>query len=810
MSTELRPDDLCRRCEPQALPFATTADEAAPLDLLGQDRAVEAARFAFVMHHPGYNLFALGPEGVGKRTAIRALLAREAASQPTPDDWCLVHDFREPRRPRALRVPPGVGARLRGELERAVVELRRSIPAVFESEEYRTRKQQLVRELQSRQELAFRVLQARARAIRVLVERTDTGVVIAPMREGGPLDADEFSRLPEPEQALLRAALEHAGAALSELFASFRDWSREQTEALHELDRTMTATAARRVFDVVRGGHGERPAVLAYLAEAEADVVDNLGRFLPRPAEDGPEVLRRMLHHDRDERLRRYEVNVIVDHAATRGAPVVIEDNPTLANLVGSVEHVAELGALVTDLTLVRPGALHRANGGYLLVDAARLLQQPLAWPALKRALRTGELRIESVAQATGLTTTTSLDPEPIPLDLKVVLFGDRELQYLLAEADPDFDDLFKVVADFEEELVRTPASEAEYARLIAGLVARERLRPFERGAVARLIDHAARHAGDGGRLSLHMRTLADLAREADHAAGAAGRPHATADDVDAALAGQLRRLGRVRERLLDAIRERTILVETTGARVGQVNGLSVLELGGHAFGRPTRITARARMGEGKVVDIEREVELGGPIHAKGVLILSGLFAGRYGQRQPLALSATIVFEQSYSPVEGDSASLAELCALLSALAEVPIQQSLAVTGSISQLGEVQPIGGVNEKIEGFFDVCRERGLTGDQGVVIPRANLPHLMLRADVVAAVAEGRFHVHAVTDVDEAIELLTGTAAGAPAADGDFPAGSVNALVEARLARFADDARRFAAGHTAARARRPHRWP
>ncbi|HVV83918.1 MAG TPA: Lon protease family protein, partial [Kofleriaceae bacterium] len=484
-------------------------------------------------------------------------------------------------------------------------------------------------------------------------------------------------------------------------------------------------------------------------------------------------------------------------------------DNPTLANLIGSVEHVAELGALVTDLTLIRPGALHRANGGYLLLDAARLLQQPLSWPALKRALRSRELRIESPGQAIGLATTTSLDPEPIPLDLKVVLFGDRLLYYLLADADPDLADLFKVMADFEEALDRSPEAEALYARMLAGLVAREHLRPFDRGAVARIIEHAARLAGDGRKLSVHMRSIGDLMREADHAAAAGARATVTAADVEEAIGDQRRRLGRVRERTLEAIRRETILIDTAGDKVGQVNGLSVVELGGHAFGHPTRITARARIGDGKVIDIEREVELGGPIHAKGVMILAGLFAGRYAPHQPLSLSATIVFEQSYGPVEGDSASLAELCALVSALSEVPIRQRLAVTGSISQLGEVQPIGGVNEKIEGFHDVCCERGLAGGEGVIIPRANVDHLMLRSDVVAAVAAGRFHLHAVADVDEAIELLTGVAAGARDADGLFPEGSVNALVEARLARFAEDARRFAAGPERP-LRHPRSWP
>ncbi len=484
----------------------------------------------------------------------------------------------------------------------------------------------------------------------------------------------------------------------------------------------------------------------------------------------------------------------MVDHDGARGAPVIYEDHPTYANLVGRIEHLQELGALVTDFTLIRSGALHRANGGYLLLDAIKLLQQPFAWEALKRALRTHEIKIESLGQALGLVSTVSLEPEAIPLDTKVVLLGDRLLYHLLATLDPEFGDLFKVMADFEQDMDRRRESDAAYANLVAGLVRKERLRSFGRGAVARVIEQAARLAGDAQKLSLNLRAIVDLLREADYCASRASRAMVAAEDVQAAIDAQRQRAGRLRQRMLEAIRRTTLLIDTSGEKVGQINGLSVVELGDHAFGHPTRITARARVGKGEVVDIEREVELGGPIHSKGVLILAGLLGARYAPRVPLSLSASIVFEQSYGGVEGDSASLAELCALLSAIADVPIKQGLAVTGSVNQHGEIQPIGGVNEKIEGFFDVCRERGLTGEHGVLIPRGNVQHLMLRTDVIAAVVERRFHVHAVSHVDEAIALLTGRAAGARGRDGAFPAGSVNALAEARLAMFAEDARRF----------------
>jgi lon-related putative ATP-dependent protease len=468
---------------------------------------------------------------------------------------------------------------------------------------------------------------------------------------------------------------------------------------------------------------------------------------------------------------------------------------------VGRVEYVAELGNLVTDFTLIQAGALHRANGGYLIVDARRLLQQPLAWDELKRALRSKVIRIESIGQALSLTATASLEPEPIPLDTKVVLLGERYLYYLLSQLDPEFPELFKVAADFEEEVERDPEGERLYARLLGTFARREGLRPLDRGAVARAIEQASRRAADAERLQVHAETVADLMREADHLAGAAGAAVVTATHVQAALDAQVRRASRVRERIHEDIRRGTILIETRGEAVGQVNGLVVLQLGGYAFGRPSRITARVRLGSGSVVDIEKEVALGGPIHSKGVLILSGFLGQRFATERPLSLAASLVFEQSYSAVEGDSASCGELVALLSALAEVPVRQGRAITGSVNQHGQVQPIGGVNEKIEGFFDVCSAAGLTGEQGVLVPASNVKHLMLRSDVVEAAEKGLFHVWPIETVDQAVELLTGLPAGERGADGRYPEGTANRRVDDRLAAFAEKARNFGRGTPAA---------
>jgi len=521
--------------------------------------------------------------------------------------------------------------------------------------------------------------------------------------------------------------------------------------------------------------------VLAYLDVVQQDMVEHADDF------KNPEETTQLgggLAFVTHESFHRYQVNVLVTQKAGTGAPVVTEDNPTYGNLIGRIEHLQQFGALVTDFTLIQAGALHRANGGYLLLDVRKLLMQPFAWESLKRAMQSREIRLESLAQMYSLVSTVSLEPEPIPLRVKVILFGDRLFYYLLQEYDPDFSELFKVSADFEDRIERNADTHMLYARMVATLTRKDKLLPFDRSAVARVIDFSARMVEDAHRLSTHIGRVADLMREADYWARHSGHGTVAATHVQQAVDAHIRRHDRIRAELQEAIQRNIILIDTEGAVQGQVNGLSVLDMGDFAFGQPSRITAITRMGEGEVLNIEREVKLSGALHSKGVLILSSFLAGRYARNQPLSLSASLVFEQSYGHVDGDSASLAETCALLSDLAGAPIRQSLAVTGSINQLGQVQAIGGVNEKIEGFFDTCAARGLTGEQGVLIPSSNVQHLMLRHDVVAAVAAGRFHVWAVDSVDQAASLLTGLSAGEPDAQGEYPAGSLNQRVMARL--------------------------
>jgi lon-related putative ATP-dependent protease len=554
------------------------------------------------------------------------------------------------------------------------------------------------------------------------------------------------------------------------------------------------------LIDELRKKYLDLPGVIAFLRDVQEDITENVDEFLAPPehplaaligAASPPASKGTAL-------LRRYQVNVLVDHSDKRGAPVVLEVHPTYQNLVGQVEYISHLGALSTDFTLIRPGALHRANGGYLLLDAHKLLMQPYAWEALKRSLQTSQIRIESLGQMLSLVSTVSLEPQPVALNVKVILVGERLLYYLLCAYDSEFSELFKVAADFEEQIDRNAETDLLYARWVGTVARKEDLLPFDQGAVGRLIEQCSRMAGDAHKVVTRRRALADLLREADYLAREGAQSVVRAEHVQRAIDAQIHRADRIRKRLQEETLQGTILIDTQGERIGQVNGIAVMELGESSFGHPSRITARVRLGKGEVIDIEREVELSGPIHSKGVLILSGFLAARYAVDQPLSLSASLVFEQSYGAVEGDSASSAELYALLSALSDLPLRQSLAVTGSVNQHGQTQAIGGVNEKIEGFFDLCKARGLTGTQGVVIPASNVRHLMLRHDVVEAVRNRQFQIFAVDTIDQGMEILTGVPAGERGADGKFPEGSVNARVEARLIGFAQ--KRLAASQQA----------
>ncbi len=776
----LSPVELYHACDAADIPFATTEEITEPTAVLGQDRALEAIGLGMGMRGEGYNLYLAGSTGLGKRATVEQVIAPRAAQAPPPRDWCYVNNFQDPHNPRALSLPPGRGHELRAGMERLVKDLLHAIPVAFQSEEYRTRAQEITHEFEEREEHAFAELGAQAQARGLALMPTPGGYTLAPMRKGKPMDSEDFDKLSEEEKARIQHSIEELKEALRRTIRLLPQWNRESAERFEVLNNEFAAMAVEPCLDGLRRQMSDLPEVVAYLEAVKQDVILRQDDFMPVETKHGKGPAKGEGSRD----FHRYEVNLLVDHRDTQGAPIIYEDSPTFQNLVGRIEHLVHLGTLVTNFTLIKPGALHRANGGYLLLDAHKVLINYFAWEALKRALRAREIRVDSLDQFLSLASTVSLQPQSIPLNVKVVLLGDRLLYYLLCEYDPEFGLLFKVTADFSESFERTPATTSAYAHLIASLGRKEGLRPIDRLGVARIIEQSSRLVEDGQRFSLHLGALTDLMREADYWAGVQGAVLVEAGHVQRAIEARIRRSDQVRERLHDEILRGTILIDTQGERIAQVNGLSVLQLADFAFGQPSRITATARPGEGEVVDIEREVELGWAIHSKGVLILTAYLGAVYAQEFPLSLSASLVFEQTYGGVDGDSASAAELCALLSALSGLPIKQGLAVTGAVNQHGVIQAIGGVNEKIEGFFDICQARGLTGDQGAIIPRANVKHLMLRRDLVEAAAAGRFHVYAVDHVDQMMELLTGVPTGEADAEGLYPEGSMHALVYHRL--------------------------
>ena len=788
---------LRRRCAPASLPFETTAELAVLSAPLGQDRAIEAIELATGMRAQGYNLFAIGPPGLGKRRLIRKLLGREAETRPQPDDWCYVHNFDAPQRPRALRLAPGRGRALRDGVGALVEELRITIPAVFESDEFRSRSREIEAELDEKKEIAFKALQTDAEAHGLKLLHTPGGFAFAPTENGEVIGPDQYGELPKPTREALESEGERLQNRLAELIRDVPRWQRESRIKQKAVERELVAAAVEHDVAELRSKFEALPDVVAWIDALCNDVLEHAGEF--KPSDDrAPNLLEQAAGKgDRASDLRYYAVNLVIDNEDGGGAPVVTEDNPTWGALLGRVEHRAQFGHLTTDFTLIRGGALHRANGGYLLLDARLVLTRPYAWDAVKRVLQSREIEIESLGEALSLVSTLTLDPEPIPFDGKIVLLGDRWLYMVLNQHDPEFRGLFKIAADFDDRVPRDDAHGLLYARLIATVAEEESLPAFDRDAVARIIEERARASEDAEKLHLHMAGLTDLMRESAFHTRKAARDVVTAGDVDSAVRAAIRRADRLRERLYEEMTRQTLRIETEGARPGQINALAVVSTGDFDFGHPSRITATARIGDGKVIDIQREVKLGGAFHSKGVLILSSYLAARYAPEHPLSMSASLVFEQSYAHVDGDSASAAELCALLSALADAPIRQTLSMTGAVDQLGHVQAIGGVNQKIEGFFDVCAARGeLDGRHGVIIPAANVRHLMLRPDVVAAVAADRFHVYRVEHVDEALALLTRLPAG-ERVDGSWqPACSVNARVERRLLALSRARAKFAA--------------
>lgn len=781
----LRPQQLLRRCNREQLAFDTTAELDELTEAVGQARAIEALEFGIGMGRPGFHLYALGPSGTGKRSMVLEFLAHRAAREPAAADWCYVVDFDDPRRPRALQLPSGQAIELRNDMARFVEQAFGALRAVFESDDYRARLQLVSNQARTKQEQALAEVTRLAQAEELSLVRSPGGWTFVPLREAQAHARDPrhpTNPVPAPEQQVSAQLQQRLADALNLV----PQWQTEVREQSAQIAREMAEGAVAQTLYALRQRYAGLESVVRFLDAVHVDLLDGAARFAAEPeASIDLEMLA--------QALQRYRVQVLVGHDGSEHAPIVYEAAPSCGGLVGTVESDAQAGTVCNGIHGIRAGALHRANGGYLLLEAEPLLRAPRAWDELKRCLRCNVIVPIASENEHGLRAT-ALQPEAIPLDVKIVLLGTRLLYCQLFDQDDDFSELFSVAVDFEDDMAATPENLHRYARLLGTMVRRKGLLELDRDAVARMVEQGARVIEDSERISIHLGSIAELLQEADYWARARASALIQRVDVSKAVAMQVRRLDRLRERMQADITRGTVQIDTQGTRIGQVNGVSVLEYGGLEFGQPNRISATARLGEGDIVDIERETELGGSTHSKGVLILSAYLALRYSADKPLSLAASLVFEQSYAMIEGDSASLAELSALLSAVARTPLRQDLAVTGSVNQYGEVQAVGGVNEKIEGFFDICAARGLRAGQGVIIPRANVVDLMLREDLVQAAADGRFSVYAVTTVDEALELLTGMEAGRADESGAFPEQSFNRRVCERLAEFADIRQEF----------------
>jgi len=803
---ELTADRLRRRCDTAQFAFASTAEAPDLEGIIGQERAARAIEFGIEIPYAGYNVFATGPAGAGKTSIITRFLETKAATRPVPADWGYVHNLSDPDRPHAIRIPPGRGARLRDQVNALLAQVADALEKAYASDQYAEGRNALERELDAQRTDRFRQLDTLVREQGFALARTPMGMMITPVKSGQALTPEQFEALPEAEREKLSQQGQALQDALERTIRQVQEIEETAQQRLQHLDQEIVAAAIRPFFDKLAPDWAESPDVLGYLSGIQTHMAEHADDFKfkagPVAAQEqadpagGAGQMPPWLRPQAISPYDRYRLNVVVDNSSLHGAPVVVETNPTYLNLIGRLEMRAEFGALVTDFSHIKAGALHRANGGYLLLDARVLLRQPLAWEALKQALRTKRIRIEDMTQQMGVLATTTLTPEPISLDVKVVLIGDPDVYYLLYANDEQFQKLFKVRADFAAEMAWTSDNEERIVRFIRQRCEEFGLPHFDVSGVAKVVEYSGRLVEDQAKLTTRFADISDLIQEAAFWAGRAKHATVTAEDVQCAIDERIYRSNQYEVRMREMTADGTLMVDTTGATVGQVNGLAVLELGDYAFGRPSRITCRTYQGRSGVINIEREARLSGRIHDKGILILTGFLGGRYAQDKPLSLSASIAFEQSYEGIDGDSASSTELYALLSSLAELPIRQGIAVTGSVNQHGEIQAIGGATVKIEGFFDVCRAMpgGLTGQQGVVLPAANVSNLMLREDVIEAVAQGKFHIWPVRTVDEGIELLTGVPAGERGADGTYPPDSVNDRVDRKLRELAEKLQNF----------------
>ena len=774
-------DSLYNHCDLSQLSFNTTTDLTGGHEYLGQNRAIEALKFCIGMKYDGYNLYVLGSSGLGKNTAVKKILEKESATAETPGDLCYINNFKEAHKPLVLKLPAGYGQKLRQNMLKLIDDILVSIPGEFESDEYITRSQAIHDVLSKKEVTAFEEISEEAAKKNIVLSRTADSYTLESKKDGKILSPEEFELLDEKLRKKYNKLIDEVETKVIEIYQKILVWQKEDREQIKILDRELSERVIAQFVTELNATYSELPEVLNFIYTIKRDIIEHANdfRYYSIEKEQGSANRDTLL-----SAFSKYHVNVLVDNSKTIGAPVIYEANPSYLNLIGRIEHVSQLGTLLTDFTLIKAGALHRANGGYLVLDARKVLMSNFSWEGLKRVIHAHEVRIESLEQEISLASTTSLQPESIPIDVKVILTGSRLLYYFLKQYDPEFGLLFKVAADFAEDIERNNENSELYAKMIALMQSENNLTPINKKAVQRIIEHCSRLLEDSEKISLHKGSLLDLLREGAYWAKQVKGKEITEVDIQKAIDTRQNRLDQTRERMHEEVIRGNYLLDTDGEKVAQINALSVLQFGDFSFGQPCRITATARLGQGKIIDIEREVKLGGSIHSKGVMILSAYLANRYAKEQPMSLSASLVFEQSYGLVEGDSASAAELCALLSAISDIPIKQNFSVTGSVNQYGEIQAIGGVNEKVEGFYDVCNARGLTGQQAVIIPKSNIKHLMLRADVRKSIKKKLFAIYAVETIDQMMELLTGKKAGNLDKNNFYPKETINNILQERF--------------------------
>jgi lon-related putative ATP-dependent protease len=790
---ELKPESLRAVCNPDSLGFETTLD-LSPLKekVVGQQRAVHALEFGLAVKDLEYNIFVAGPPRAGKTETVTAYVQELAATEPTPPDYIYVHNFKDPEKPQAVNLPSGRGRGLKADMEELIANLRLQIPEVFESEDYSTRREALMHSFTQERNTILQQLDAKATEQGFILNISPTGLMIFPGKEGKPLGEEELKALADEKREELRQKSTALHDEMNEAIRKIRKMEKEYQEKEKKLDQDVALYVVGRHMEELLEKYKDLPQVTEYLRDVQEDMLKNIEDLKRRPGAPGP-----FPFPTPEPSFTQYQVNVFVDHSETKGAPVVWENNPTYPNLFGAVERRAQFGALVTDFSLIRAGAMQRANGGYLILEAMDLLRWFFSYEALKRCLKNREIKIEDPMEMFGLITTRTLQPQPVPLNLKIIMVGDPYIYQILYIYDEDFHDFFKIKAHFDSRMRKTDDFLQQFCELLGNFCRDQKLMPLHKTGVARLVEYAGELAGHQQKLTLQLKEVLDALKEASYWARTNTHDLIFGSDVDKAIDEKTYRADLPEEKLQEFIDEGMLFIETSGKVVGQMNGLSVYALGDHAFGRPSRITATVALGKEGVLAIDRESQLSGNIHNKGVLILAGYLKSRFAQNKPLTLSAALCFEQSYGMVEGDSASMAELVTLLSALAEVPVAQNIAMTGSVSQRGEAQPIGGVNWKVEGFYKVCKARGLDGSQGVIIPKANVQELMLKNEVVEAVRDKKFHVWAVGHVDEALELLTGIPAGQRLPDGAFEPGTLNHKVDQKLRQMMELAKELMKG-------------